>query len=216
MNTDFARSRMVEQQIRTNGVSDPIILDVLRQLNRDKFVPAAFVDLAFADSEIPLSHGQCMLRPAIEGKILQALALQAEDSVLEIGTGTGYFTACLARLAATVTSIDIHSEFIDTAEKNLADAGINNAKLHCMDMLSELPPDHFDAIIVSCSMPRMDERITRALKPGGRLFTFIGESPVKEAVLVTQNADQDWQTASLFETDLPALVNLAEQQSFFF
>ena len=216
MNTDFARSRMVEQQIRTNGVSDPIILDVLRQLNRDKFVPAAFVDLAFADSEIPLSHGQCMLRPVTEGRILQALALQADDSVLEIGTGTGYFTACLARLAATVTSIDIHSEFIHAAEKNLADAGINNAKLQCMDMLSELPPDHFDAIIVSCSMPEMDERIIRALKSGGRLFTVIGESPVKEAVLVTQNADQDWQTASLFETDLPALVNLAEQQSFFF
>lgn len=216
MNTEFARSQMIEQQIRTNGVSDPTILDVLNQLNRDNFVPVAFVDLAFADGEIPLSHGQCMLRPVTEGKILQALALQADDSVLEIGTGTGYFTACLARLAATVTSIDIYGEFIDAAEKNLADAGISNAKLQCMDMLSELPPDHFDAIIVSCSMPEMDERITRALNPGGRLFTVIGESPVKEAVLVTQNAGQDWQTTSLFETDLPALVSDAEQESFFF
>jgi protein-L-isoaspartate(D-aspartate) O-methyltransferase len=216
MNTDFARAQMIEQQIRTNGVSDPIILDVLGQLNRNKFVPAAFADLAFADCEIPLSHGQCMLRPVTEGKILQALALQADESVLEIGTGTGYFTACLARLAATVTSIDIHSDFIDAAEKNLADAGINNAKLHCMDMLSELPPDHYDAIVVSCSMPFMDERIISALQPGGRLFIVIGESPVKEAVLVTQNADQGWQTASLFETDLPALVNPTEQPSFSF
>ena len=120
------------------------------------------------------------------------------------------------RLQVALSRIDIHSEFIDAAEKNLADAGISNAKLQCMDMLSELPPDHFDAIIVSCSMPEIDERITRALKPGGRLFAVIGESPVKEAMLVTQNADQDWQAASLFETDLPALVSPAERQSFFF
>ena len=216
MDTDFARCQMIEQQIRTNGVSDPRILAALEQLPRDEFVPAAYVDLAYADCEIPLPHGQCLLRPMIEGKILQALALQADDRVLEVGTGTGYFTACLARLTKQVVSIDIYSEFIATAEKNLADAGISNVELHCMDVLSELPPGDFDAIIVSGSILELDDSIINAMKPGGRLFAVVGESPVKEAVLVTRDAGQNWQTASLFETDLPALVNAAKIPAFFF
>ena len=157
-----------------------------------------------------------MLRPVTEGKILQALALEATDSVLEVGTGTGYFAACLASLAAAVTSIDIYSDLIAAAEKNLADAGISNVELHCMDMLDELPPGHFDAIIVSGSIQAMDERLIAALKPGGRCFAVIGNSPVKDAILVTRDAEQNLQTAKLFETDLPALVNIAEKPAFFF
>ncbi len=216
MDTEFARCQMIEQQIRTNGVSDPLILAALERLGRDEFVPAGYVDLAFADSEIPLPHGQCMLRPIMEGKILQALALQADDSVLEVGTGTGYLTACLARLANAVVSIDIHSEFIATAEKKLADAGISNIELHSMDALRELPPGDFDAIVVSGSILELDESVINAMKPGGRLFAVIGDSPMKEAVLVTRDAGQNWQTARLFETDLPALVNVAETPAFFF
>jgi protein-L-isoaspartate(D-aspartate) O-methyltransferase len=216
MNTDFARSQMIEQQIRTNDVSNPLIVNALQRLSREKFVPAAFVDLAFADDEIPLPHGQCMLRPTTEGKILQALALEATDSVLEIGTGTGYFTACLAELAASVTSIDIYSDLIAVAEKNLADTGISNVELQCMDMQDGLPPGHFDAIIVSGSMRTTDERLIAALKPGGRLFAVTGNSPVKDAILVTRDAEQNLKTARLFETDLPALVNVAQEPAFFF
>ncbi len=216
MNTDFARSQMIEQQIRTNDVSNPLIVNALQRLSREKFVPAAFVDLAFADDEIPLPHGQCMLRPTTEGKILQALALEATDSVLEIGTGTGYFTACLAELAASVTSIDIYSDLIAVAEKNLADTGISNVELQCMDMQDELPPGYFDAIIVSGSMRATDERLMAALKPGGRLFAVTGNSPVKDAILVTRDAEQNLKTARLFETDLPALVNVAQEPAFFF
>jgi protein-L-isoaspartate(D-aspartate) O-methyltransferase len=216
MDTDFARCQMIEQQIRTNGVSDPLILAALQRLGRDEFVPAGYVDLAFAESEIPLPHGQCMLRPIMEGRILQVLALQADDRVLEVGTGTGYFTACLARLAKEVVSIDIHSDFIAIAEENLTDAGISNVELHCMDVLSELPPGDFDAIVVSGSILELDDSIVSAMKPGGRLFAVIGESPVKQAVLVTRDAGQNWQTASLFETDLPALVNTTETPAFFF
>jgi len=216
MNTDFARSQMIEQQIRTNDVSNPLIVNALQRLRRENFVPAAFVDLAFADDEIPLPHGQCMLRPATEGKILQVLTLEATDSVLEVGTGTGYFTACLAELAASVISIDIYSDLIAAAEKNLAAAGIGNVELQCMDVLNELPPGHFDAIIVSGSMRNLDERLMAALTPGGRLFAVLGESPVKDAVLITRDAEQNWQTAKLFETDLPALVNAAEKPAFFF
>ena len=216
MNTDFARNQMIQQQIRTNNVSNPLIANALQRLGREKFVPAAFIDLAFADDEIPLPHGQCMLRPVTEGKILQALALEATDNVLEVGTGTGYFTACLASLAASVTSIDIYSELIAAAKKKLADNGISNVELQCMDMLDELPPGHFDAIIVSGSMRAMDERLIAAIRPGGRLFAVIGNSPVKDAILVTRDAEQNLQTAKLFETDLPALLNSAEKPTFFF
>ncbi len=216
MNIEFARSRMIEQQMRTNDVADPLIVSALQRLRRDKFVPAEFVDLAFADDEIPLAHGQCMLRPTMEGKILQALALQAADNVLEVGTGSGYLTACIAELAASVTSIDIYSDFINAAEKKLADAGISNVELLCMDVLDELPPGHFDAIIVSGSMREMDERLVAALNPGGRLFAVIGESPAKDAILVTLDAEQNLQTVQLFETDLPALVNATEKPAFFF
>jgi protein-L-isoaspartate(D-aspartate) O-methyltransferase len=216
MNTDFARIQMIEQQIRTNDVSNPLIANALQRLGREKFVPAAFVDLAFADDEIPLPHGQCMLRPVTEGKILQALALNATDSVLEVGTGTGYFTACLAELAASVISIDIHNDFIAVAEENLANAGISNVELQCMDMLDALPPGHFDAIIVAGSMRAMNEGLIAALKPGGRLFAVVGNSPAKDAILVTRDAEQNLQTAKLFETDLPALVNVAEKSAFFF
>lgn len=216
MNTDFARSQMIGQQMRTNDVSDPRIVNALQRLSREKFVPAAFVDLAFADDEIPLPHGQCMLRPITEGKILQALALDATDSVLEVGTGTGYLTACLAELAASVISIDIHSDLIAAAEKNLAASASSNVELQCMDILDKLPPGRFDAIVVSGSMRTMDERLVAALNPGGRLFAVIGESPVKDAVLVTRDAEQNLQTEKLFETDLPALLNTAEKPAFFF
>lgn len=216
MNIEFARSRMIEQQMRTNDLANPLIINVLQQLRRDKFVPADFVDLAFADDEIPLAHGQCMLRPTMEGKMLQALALQAADNVLEVGTGSGYLTACIAGLAAAVTSIDIYSDFIVAAEKNLADAGISNVELQCMDVLNELPSGHFDAIIVSGSMREMDERLVAALNPGGRIFAVIGESPAKDAILVTLDAEQNLQTAQLFETDLPALVNATEKPAFLF
>lgn len=216
MNIEFARSRMIEQQMRTNDVANPLIINVLQRLRRDKFVPAVFVDLAFADDEIPLAHGQCMLRPTMEGKILQALALQAADTVLEVGTGSGYLTACMAGLAAAVTSIDIYSDFIVAAEKNLADGGIRNVELQCMDVLDDLPSGHFDAIIVSGSMREMDERLVAALNPGGRIFAVIGESPAKDAILVTLDAEQNLQTAQLFETDLPALVNATEKPAFLF
>ena len=216
MNTDFARSQMIGQQMRTNDVSNPLIVNALQQLSREKFVPAAFVDLAFADDEIPLPHGQCMLRPITEGKILQALALDATDSVLEVGTGTGYFAACLAELAAAVISIDIHSDLIAAAEKNLAASATSNVELQCMDMLDELPAGQFDAIVVSGSMRVMDERLVAALKSGGRLFAVIGESPVKDAVLVTRDTAHNLRTAKLFETDLPALLNSAEKPAFFF
>ena len=215
MDTDFARRQMVEQQVRVWDVFNREVLKVLGSVAREHFVPAGCEDVAYADTEIPLPHGQVMLRPIIEGRLLQALELKAGDQVLEIGTGTGYLTACLARMSASVTSIDCHEDFIAAATRNLEAAEIDNASVQCMDAMTELPGGEFDAIAVTGSVPRIDERFVNALKPGGRLFLVAGESPVKSALLITRGGD-NWQQNSLFETDIPALENTAEESVFSF
>jgi protein-L-isoaspartate(D-aspartate) O-methyltransferase len=215
MNSELARQKMVEQQVRVWDVSNQKVLTVLGNVAREEFVPAGCKDVAYADTEIPLPHGQVMLRPIIEGRLLQALALKDGDQVLEIGTGTGFLTACLASMCAAVTSIDIHEEFIATASRHLEGAGIGNASLHCMDAMAGLPDGEFDAIAVSGSVPRIDERFVKALKPGGRLFLVIGESPLMNALLITRDGEQ-WQEESLFETDIPPLVSTAKESVFVF
>ncbi len=216
MNTDFARRQMVEQQVRTWDVDDAEILATMTALSRNQFVPPMYADLAYADTEIPLSHGQYMLRPTIEGRALHALDLDRRDNVLEVGTGTGYLTACIGGLGGSVTSIDIFEDFLATAEKNLAIAGIENANLHCMDALEQLPAGEFDAILVSGSTPTLHERFIESLKPGGRLFAVVGESPVRSAVRITRGTGDGWQKQSLFETDIPELVNAQHTPLFSF
>jgi len=215
MNNELARQKMVEQQVRVWDVSSQKVLTVLGNVAREEFVPAGCEDVAYADTEIPLPHGQVMLRPIIEGRLLQALALEDGDQVLEIGTGTGFLTACLASMCAAVTSIDIHEEFIASASRHLEAAGIGNASLQCMDAMAGLPDGEFDAIAVSGSVPRIDERFVKALKQGGRLFLVVGESPLMNALLITRDGDQ-WQEESLFETDIPPLVSTAEESVFVF
>ena len=215
MNSELARQKMVEQQVRVWDVSNQKVLTVLGNVAREEFVPAGCEDVAYADTEIPLPHGQVILRPIIEGRLLQALALKDRDQVLEIGTGTGFLTACLASMCAAVTSIDIHEEIIASASRHLEGAGIGNASLQCMDAMEDLPDGEFDAIAVSGSVPRIDERFVKALKPGGRLFLVVGESPVMNALLITRDGEQ-WQKESLFETDIPPLVSTAEESVFVF
>lgn len=215
MNTDLARRQMVEQQVRVWDVSSQEVLRVLGSIAREQFVPRGCVDVAYADTEIPLPYGQVMLRPTIEGRLLQALDLDADDRVLEIGTGTGYLTACLASLSAMVTSIDIHEDFVSSAIENLEAAKIGNAKITCVDAMAELPAGQFDAIAVTGSVPRIEDRFVQVLKPGGRLFLVVGESPVMDALLIVRAGD-DLQTSYLFETDIPALENVAEEPEFFF
>ena len=156
MNTDFARRQMVQQQIRTWDVSNASVLRVISDLHREQFVPTGFEDLAFADTEIPLPHGQMMMKPIVEGRLLQSLDLKPEHNVLEIGTGTGYLTACLARLSAAVSSVDIFSDCIAMAKSNLADAAIENIELICMDATTDLPKGQFDAVAVTGSLPMFD------------------------------------------------------------
>ena len=216
MNTDLARRQMVQQQVRTWDVSDSSVLRVISVLQREQFVPSGYEDLAFADTEIPLPHGQMMMKPIVEGRLLQALELKSEHNVLEIGTGTGFLTACLAKLSAAVSSVDIFSDFIIMAKSNLADAGIENIELACMDATSELPKGPFDVVAVTGSLPVFDTRFLDAVKPGGRLFVIVGDSPVMDARIVTRIGENDWTTKSLFETDVRPLLNASRPSAFCF
>lgn len=211
MNIDFARQQMVDQQVRAWDVLDADILEALKTVPREQFVPAGYEMLAFADTQIPIGHGESMMTPTLEGRLLQALDLKSTDSVLEIGTGTGFVTACLAHLAGAVTgavtSIDIHEDFLETAAANLEESGIKDVNLLVMDATKELPDAQYDAIAVSGSIQSFDPRFVMSLKPGGRLFVVVGDAPAMDARLVTRTGDNEWKTDSLFETLLKPLVN---------
>jgi protein-L-isoaspartate(D-aspartate) O-methyltransferase len=207
MNIDFARRQMIDQQVRAWTVLDPAVLDVLSVVPREEFVPGAYQSLAFADTEIPLGHGEFMMTPTVEGRVLQALDLRANDHVLEIGTGSGFLTACLAKLAGTVSSVDIHDDFVRDAARKLAGARIDNVELQTMDATLELPGDRYDAIAVTGSIETFDSRFVDALRPGGRLFVVVGAPPIMDARLVRRTGDPDWKSESLFETSLGPLVH---------
>jgi len=208
-----ARFNMVEQQIRPWEIFDPKVLGLLEEMPRERFVPEAYQHLAYADIEIPIGHGQAMMYPRMEAKILQALDLQATDRVLEVGTGSGFLTACLAHLAGQVVSIDIHEDFIETATARLQEQKIRNVSLRTGDALAApLEADGpFDAIAVTGSLPSSQQAdiFRRQLKPGGRLFVITGSSPVMQALLITRMAGGGFREEVIVETDLTPLENSA-------
>lgn len=216
MNTEFARQQMVNQQVRAWDVLDATVLQVISTVPRERFVPAGFEALAFADTQIPIGHGQSMMTPTVEGRLLQALGLRRSDNVLEIGTGTGFLTACLASLAASVTSVDIHDEFLRSAARHLEDIGIENVNLVAMDATQELPKDHYDAIAVTGSIQTFDPRYVEALHPGGRLFVIVGNAPAMDARLIRRTGDNDWRSETLFETNLMPILHGALPPQFSF
>ena len=198
---------MIDQQVRAWTVLDSAVLGVLSAVRREDFVPGSYQSVAFADMEIPLGHGEFMMTPTVEGRVLQALDLIGNEHVLEIGTGSGFLTACLAKLSRTVTSVDIHEDFVRTAARKLANAGIDNIDLRTMDATRELPGERYDAIAVTGSIESLDPRFVNALKPDGRLFVVVGSPPVMEARLVRHEGDTDWRGETLFETSLGPLVH---------
>ncbi len=216
MNTEFARLQMVNQQVRGWNVYDEAVLDMLKHLPRERFVPAGFEAFAFADTEIPIGHDQRMMSPTIEGRLLQALGLHGDETVLEIGTGSGFMTACLASLAASVTSIDIYGDFLASAAEKLESCEIGNVELLEMDAMRELPDATFDAVAVTGSVQSFDPRFVEILNPHGRLFIVEGDAPAMEAKLVERLDGNDWQTISLFETTLAPLVHGALPPQFAF
>jgi len=203
MTIDYARARelMVEQQVRPWEVLDMSVLDVIGRLPREAFVPEAHRALAYADLELPLGHGARMMKPVVEGRMLQALALKPGDSVLEIGTGSGYIAACLGALAREVVSIEINPELAAAARARLDATALGvNVRVETADALAWEPGRQFDAICVTAAVDQIPERFLAWLRPGGRLFAVRGRAPVMEAVLVNGGA-----TESLFETELEYL-----------
>lgn len=217
MNFDQARQNMVENQVRPWEVLDARVLEVLGKLRREDFVAAEHRNLAFADLSLPLGHGEVMMKPVIEGRVLQALDLQPNDHVLEIGTGSGFLTACMANLAAQVTSIDIHEDFVATAGQRLAQAGIANVTLEVGEAVNTWQPKGlFDALVVTGAVYQIPQRFLSWLRPGGRLLVVRGESPAQHVLLLTHEGNGRYREEGLFETDLPYLVHAAPPRRFVF
>ena len=214
MNFESARNQMLGQQIRTYQVLDSRVLRVLRDTPREHFVPEADRDLAFADTEIPLAHGQYMMNPKVEARLLQALRLTAIDSVLEVGTGSGYLTACLGRLAEDVRSVEIFPDLSAAAARRIEQEGIRNVELEVTDATTLAEVEQFDAIAVTASVPALGDHFVRMLRPMGRLFVVVGRAPIMEARLITKQSDGQWTEESLFDTVLPPLINAEQAEPF--
>ena len=217
MNFEQARFNMVEQQIRPWEVLDSRVLSMLETIHREDFVPVRYRKLAFADLAVPLACGQVMMRPKIEGRMLQALELDADETVLEIGTGSGFITACLAALAKHVVSVEIHSELHEEAAVKLKDKGAGNVELFVGDVMSGWQPEQaHDVVVVTGSVPTVPEAFLGWVNPGGRLFVVTGESPAMEARLLKRLDATEWTAESLLETDLPRLVHAEQPPKFEF
>lgn len=215
---DYAKVRetMVEQQVRPWDMLDTRVLDVLNTVPRDAFAPVAYRAVAYADLQIPIGHGEVMLKPVIEGRMLQALALAPTDAVLEIGTGSGFLSACLGRLARAVLSLELHPQLADAARARLAEQGLDgNVRVETADALQYQTEQRFDAICVTGAVDCIPPQFAQWLRPGGRMFVVHGRSPAMQAVLV-RNEGNGQRIESLFETELPYLVGAAPIPEFQF
>ena len=213
---DSAREQMIQQQVRAWDVLNERVLDTIRNVPRERFVPAEHRFLAFADTAIPLPHGQHMLRPNVVGRLLQSLELQGSERVLEIGTGTGFVTACLAACSAHVRSVEIFPDLADVARATLADLRLSNAEIIAADATQLEASERYEAIALTASLPMHDERFERRLAVGGRLFAIVGNAPVMEAWLVRCVSEGVYARESLFETVVDPLINATRPRAFTF
>lgn len=216
---DRARFNMIQQQIRPWDVVDDRVLSVMAEIPREQFVPDSYRSLAYADIEIPIGDGQTMLAPKLVARMLQALDVQPVDKILEIGTGTGYPTACLSHLGGRVFSMEIHESLAEQARTTLDAMKLRRLDVRVGDALAG-PVDGrpFDVIALTGSLPN-DELLAplqEQLAPGGRLFAVVGEEPVMEALLVTRVEGGDFRRESLFETCVPKLEKVPEPERFVF
>ncbi len=215
-NVEQARFNMVEQQIRTWEVLDQRVLDLLFTVRREEFVPPQYRAIAFADLELPLGNGASMWTPKVEARALQELKLARTDQVLEIGTGSGYFTALLASEAAGVRSVEIDNGLAASAAARLARAGFGNVRVETGDGARGWGADLYDAIVLTGSTPILPERFFEQLKPGGRLFAIVGDAPAMTARLVRLATPGSRVVTDLFETVITPLFNAAQPARFEF
>ena len=212
----FARRQMIEQQVRAWEVLDLRVLDALERVPREEFAPPTYRQLAFADTCVPIGHGQTMLAPKVEGRILQALDLQPGDHALEVGTGSGFFAACIGQLARSVRTIDLHADFVAGAEVTWRRVGVHNVAADVFDAMQLTERETYDAIAVTASLPVYDPRFERALKVGGRLFVTVGTGPLLDARRITRVGAEEWTRESLFETSMTPLLHAPEPPKFVF
>lgn len=217
MNIEQARFNMVEQQIRPWNVLDADVLSLLSVVKREDFVPVAYKAMAFTDMEIPLGHGQCMLAPRVEARLLQDIAVKKHEKVLEIGAGSGYMTALLAHRAQHVVALEINPELAAMARTNLAKAGIHNAEVQLLDGSQGAPAEApFDAIVLNGSVAEVPPALLAQLKVGGRLIAVVGNEPMMYTTLITRTSDTNFTSSQLWDTVIPRLLNVTEPSQFKF
>jgi len=214
--TEAARRQMIHQQVRAADVLDGRVLETFAAVPREKYVPEAYRGVAFADAPIPIGHGQFMLPPALEGRILQALAPLRGERALEIGTGSGYFAACLAHLTGSVDSIEIHADLAAGAARSLREQGVERVAVGTGDALAREYAAGYELVAVTGSLPAPEPRFERALTIGGRLFVVIGTGAAMEARLVTRTGEDSWLSEALFETRIEPLIQAAPPSRFEF
>ncbi len=215
MNLQQARFNMVEQQIRTWEVLDHRVLDLLERAPRHEYVPEAYRNLAYADIAVPLGHGEVMMPPRVEARLLQSLSIGAEDKALEVGTGSGFLTSLLANLAREVVSVEISDILADQGRRNLEAHAVTDVILEHGDAVrgwgTHAP---YDVIAVTGSVPILEPYFQQQLSIGGRLFVIVGEAPAMEALLIRRTGEDQWLTESLFETVIPKLKGSREPDRF--
>ncbi len=217
MNQEQARFNMVEQQIRPWQVLDKAALNVLSNLQRELFVPDAYQALAYTDTEIPLGHGQTMVPPRVDARLMHDLHLSGTEKVLEVGTGSGYLTALLAGRAQRVISLEVNPELAATARANLQRAGVTNADVRVADGSQGAAGDApFDAIVLGGSVAEVPQALLQQLKIGGHLIAIVGTDPVMCATLLTRTSDANWHSKALWDTTAPRLQGFAEPTRFHF
>jgi protein-L-isoaspartate(D-aspartate) O-methyltransferase len=216
MQTEFARAQMITQQVRAWDVLDERVLDAMRRTPREFFVPEKYVELAFADADIPLTPGQHMLPPKIVGRLLQALNAAPGMRALVVGCGTGYVPACLSAMGASVRALEIHPDLAQAARRNLKRAGFGQVEVVTGDTFNLDIGSDYAVIAVCGSLALYDERFARALAMGGRLFVVVGAGLPQEAMLVTRTGADGWDSAGLFETSVDALDNAPRPERFTF
>jgi protein-L-isoaspartate(D-aspartate) O-methyltransferase len=212
---DRARRNMVENQVRTFEVLDARVLETLAELPRESFVLPAYRALAYADLALPLAHGEVMMKPIVEGRVLQSLDVKPHEDVLEIGTGSGYLTACLAKLGRRVISVERHADLVELARERLKDAGLGNCEsLHADALRDFKPAQAFDAVAITGALASVPAAFRDWLKPGGRMFVVVGVEPAMRALLLRREADGNLGEERLFETELPYLAGAEPTQRF--
>jgi protein-L-isoaspartate(D-aspartate) O-methyltransferase len=216
MNIEQARFNMIEQQIRPWNVLDQDILDLLHVVKREQFVPAAYQNLAFADVEIPLPGGQSMLAPKIEARIMEELELKKHETVLEIGTGSGYMAALMAHRAAKVVTVEINPQVAELAKQNLAKAGVGNVVVEQGNGAQGWGEAQYDVIVVSGALEALPEGILKQVKVGGRIAAIVGQPPVMESCIVTRTGEASWNTVKVFETNVQYLSGAPAHSHFQF